>query len=277
MKHKSKKRSRKSKNINVLTYNVSRQSIEGINKGTANMAKCWSRFKNICAENISKWLAIDATKQFKIDIFDFIALQEINYENERQWSKNIFTKILKYKPNFFDKYDVIGYTNDDYDGCITMFDKTKYNYISHTGISLNIKKKGRPALIIHLENQISGKRIYIINGHFPHYNQDKSFEILKKELIDIDADIVLCADFNYIPSETDIKNLSEKIRYNDAPMKMTCCDVEGLNKNYLYASDHIFSTLKLKTYKLGDVSVYSDTNSGNSFTSDHLPVMSKFY
>ena len=254
--------------MNVLIYNVCYKAIKGIDK----MITCWENNENKCVSNIAKWFAKDSCKQFNIDMFDFIGIQELDINNNLEWKDNLYIKIKNINPNFFDNYTIKNNSTT-----VSFYDNTKYSFISQNKVELDPITKDRPCLILYLKNKQTKKFLYFINCHFPHSDEHTCFERIKNKIKDRQADIILCGDFNHTPKRLDIKNISKNMYHNKNSIykSPTCCDSKGSNHKYKYYGDQIFSTFRLKRKEIGDMSIYCNINC-DSFTSDHLPVMCKF-
>jgi hypothetical protein len=271
----------KSNDILVMTYNVYNKALNG----TKEMSSCIKNNTNICIHNMVKWLTIDSKQQIsnkyniKNQYFDIIMLQEVSYI--KHWV-NIKQIITKYDNNFFYVYDDQIHTTNKLlanTGLITLYNKLKYVYIKKFEFLLTTG--GRPCIFLLLKRlDITNKKyIVCINSHFPHINQ---YNITNKIILFLDyfiqenkiktPDIIWGGDFNYTPGipQTNIFKINNKITNN-----FTCCDKYGKNSHYMHSSDHIFTNIKhdKRNRLIGDMSIYKNTNNGNSFISDHLPVM----
>ena len=91
--------------LKLLTYNVSWEALQAEKsksnggRGNIDMGHCIVNGKNVCLENIAKAIQELGNKA------DFIALQEVRFENERQW-KALYSQIKRSVPDFDEKYDL---------------------------------------------------------------------------------------------------------------------------------------------------------------------------
>lgn len=254
--------------INVLTYNVSFQSLEGISTGSAMMAGCLNNGENVCSKNIANFIRTQASLKLD-DTIDIICLQEINETNDNQF-KNSLKKYLG--KDFFEKYEKISNFSEK-GGVMILYNKRVFTYISDNKIYMD-NERSRPLLAIKLQK--GDKIIDVITCHFPHYSDiPKCNAAFARNFtnLGIGENVILCGDFNHHPSEEGIKHVSNLLYYTPTNA-YTCCDAEGRNRNrnYSYPFDHIFSTFHRRKTFIGN----PGNDPGRSFTSDHLPVVSSF-
>lgn len=267
--------------IYVMTYNVSWESLEGVNSGRLNMSHCKKDGVNNCSNNIAQIICLTSLSKNNGILCDFIGLQEIN-QSINQW-KYLKSQIKHLNPNFLKNYTK-AYTQIGKAGIITLYNK-KYTLKFKIEGNLNNDNDIRPFHIL-----IFDQNIIYINLHMPHNNQENALEILQNNLSKIfllfpeinfsGFDLIIGGDFNNNnPLDFEnFKNLQKIIGKKILREKnklLTCCSSKktiNYNRNY----DHIFSNLVCTNYNTLNSDEYFIDQSNNMNMSDHLPVFAVF-
>jgi len=261
--------------IYVMTYNVSWESLESVNSGRLDMTHCKVKDINLCVDNIAQIIGKIGIKKNNSNLFDFIALKEIN-DSKNQWVslQNKMNPLLLSKMN-------VEFTKIGKAGIITMYDK-KYSLITKIEGNLSTGNDIRPYHIL-----VFNQNIIFINLHMPHQKQNESFKIIYnqiKKIIQINQKlinykIIMGGDFNNNnPIEfkyyQKISQLFE-IKLNQEPNKLTSCCTNISKSTYQKTYDHIFSNLQYLTYYTLEPIDYFESND-KKMMSDHLPIFASF-
>jgi exonuclease III len=272
-------------NINIISYNVCWEALEGMKSKFLDMTYCGKSPNNTCVNNIAKIIAFDGLKLIN-NIYDFICLQEI---------KNIPSQLIELEkdinninPNFLLNYKYV-ITQINIAGIITMYNKNKYTLIKSLDCNFD-STADRPFHILLFKEGI----IYI-NLHAPNIREiielnkletreqkiKEKFKLLKKSienkllLLNVELKnykIIISGDFND-DIDNDFLNFT-KFTLNKEKSISTCCipnpmPIQNYSRNY----DHIlvsYNNFNFFTFNKFQQSKYIKDN--KSFMSDHLPV-----
>lgn len=262
------------KTINVLSYNISWESMTGKVSDwklcSNNSDKKHSKHYSVCVNNIANVINdYEKTNNTNYETLDFITLQEATD----------FYKLIEQSPTLKKmKYEI---HKSGLDNMVTFW-KPKYKLL------YTIKgefEKGRPWLATLFNSNKSNKSsthsiLCLINIHMGHYNKNKEYLKLEKMIFTIKEDIkknkthklnintiryIISGDFNYNIKE--FGNSQHKIIINETTFYhhpkhiLTCC----INRNTHF--DHIIDSLnKPIDIQIPDV---------NYMASDHKPIIVK--
>ena len=217
----------KNRNISVLSYNISWESMSGAKKDWAlcsnNTNPKNPRHVSVCVSNIGKVINENPT--------DFITLQEAT-EYKKLLLECPRLKKMQYKVH-----------NSDLDVIVTFWDN-KYKMIDSVEGEF---EKNRPWMAILFSNGIC-----LVNVHFGHYDSNEEYNKMENMIKKINAKIkeniikcnryIISGDFNYdikdLAGGNGIINLDGVKFYNHPKHMLTCC--VSRRRHY----DHIIDSYK---------------------------------
>jgi exonuclease III len=263
--------------INVMTYNVSWEALEGKQSASADMTHCRNA-DNKCTENIVAIIAQNKPA-------DFILLQEIRLDNDNQ-AKPFMEKMQELG---LSNMRGIGTTVGKYAGIITMYDEEKYkviNVVEGDFISPEYARGplyGRPYLIVVFQRLVDDRIFMVINLHGPQVwevTPNKTEVVINTIRSEIDkigaknAIIIIGGDFNIDMGRSSTQQTYRQMLdggLNGFEPEDTCCD-DGNAGGYTAGSfDHIaVSRPNTITYEKSP-SYAQYWLRGKPMMSDHLP------
>jgi endonuclease/exonuclease/phosphatase family metal-dependent hydrolase len=248
--------------LNILSYNISWESMSGAVKSWSlcnnNTDKSNSRHSSVCVNNISN--VFDSSNTID-NTLDFITLQEAT-DYKKLISESSRLKNMKYEIH-----------KSGLDTIVTFWD-SKYKLKK---VLKGEFEKGRPWMAT-LFNSISGENLCLVNVHMGHYDKENQIKNMDKMVLDIKSKLkvkeeiknmkmryIISGDFNYnIKEFGNSKNyftLGNTNFYYNKKHILTCC----INRRK--HNDHVIDSLESPI----DINIPKV----NYMASDHKPILVK--
>ena len=266
--------------MEIISYNISWKTMEGLSKSRINMndlgIACSNDNSQKCIKNVARFI-----NKYGPDC-DFIALQEAivtNYNNKTHNFNNLkigsyFTKKLMKSKNVY-----ISVSKNEHS--VTLYSK-KYKLIYNLNLDLpnthnNRLCKGRAGHVLYLLDTTSKKYVLFINIHSGHGSNSTITTLnnffsktLKKIKLYKDTKIIIAGDFNNNIKHKKLK-IKNQLMKNNVYRPYTCCNNFKYNEdNWIDTTDfkgkfdNVLSNYKIPTYLKYDLPKFP--------SSDHLPV-----
>ena len=207
---------------------------------------------------------------------DFVGLQEVDRGVERTSKIDIVDSLAKLTGMYYSFYKNINYQGGKYGNAIL----SRYKIICDTNLYYNMIREGEQRGLLQIEVKINSDTVIFMNTHIDYREDDTERLLNVGELIQTSLKftkypIIVCGDFNDVPTSRTIKKMREYftdvfLALNKDSVKTFPTEAPDKKIDYIFILDKNLDINKSNTLKIINAQVIQ------SIASDHLPIMAQF-